>query len=211
MENKIILIAGGTASGKTMIADILQKEYTKIGKKATLMGMDNYYISLDKLPEEKGEDVNWDSPNVLDWDKFISDIKELKRGNNIKKKPYNFAKYEHVGKEIEYESSDVIIIEGLFTLYNEEIRKMSNSLIYVKSDSDIRLMRRIKRDGNGRYKDTFNVEDFLVKWKDEIKPMHKKYVLPTSDYADFIIANNKDYIEDEKQNMINLLHSIMIK
>lgn len=210
MERKIILIAGGTASGKTIIAQILKQHLEGNGKTATMIEMDNYYFSIDELPEEKGEDVNWDSPLVIDWKSFIDDLKEIKSGKNVIKSVYQFDSYSHNG-QIEYESSEYIIIEGLFALYNEDVRKLASSLIFIDADDDIRLMRRMKRDGAGRYKDSFDPNEFMKKWKDVIKPMHKKFIQPTSEYADFIIRNNKEFIEEEKERMIQLLHSIVVK
>ncbi|NQX83371.1 MAG: hypothetical protein HRS50_01485 [Mycoplasmataceae bacterium] len=210
MKKTIILIGGGTSSGKSMIADILYKQYIKNGLSVTLMAMDNYYISIDKLNTKKGEDVNWDSPNVIDWKKFIKDVKDLKENKNVKKSIYNFSTYSHKG-EVEYKSNDFIIIEGLFALFNKDVREMSSSMIFIEADDDIRLMRRIIRDMNGRYKDVFDTEKFLDKWKSEIKTMHKKYVQPTSSFADFIIRNNTDFIGEEKKRMINLLQSIVVK
>lgn len=211
MGNKLILIAGGTASGKTMIANVLVKEYINKGLSATLMGMDNYYKSLDSMSEKNGEDVNWDSPNVIDWDQFLIDINKLKNGENVKKMSYDFASYTHKGKEVEYIASEYIIIEGIFTLYKENIRNISDSKVFVDVDDDIRLIRRIERDKNGRYKDKFDTSVFMKKWKEEIKPMHKKYVQPTLEYSDFVIKNNNDFIGEEKNKMINLLHSIVLK
>lgn len=208
---KLILVAGGTASGKTMIADILKKEYSEEGISCTLMSMDNYYKSIDNLPEEKGMDVNWDSPKVIDWDQFDIDLKKLMSGENVHKKTYDFAAFSHPGEEIEYVSNDVIIVEGLFALLSNVARELATSKIFVHADDDIRLIRRIKRDSEGRYKDGFDLQVFMTKWIKEIKPMHKKYVKPTNEYADFIIKNNEEFVGEEKETMINLLHSIMVK
>ncbi len=208
---KIVLVAGGTASGKTMIAEILRKQYEQNGVSCTLMSMDNYYKSLDMLPEENGMDVNWDSPEVLDWDTLIDDVKKLYNGENVYKKEYNFGTFSHPGEEVEYKSSDVIIIEGLFSLYREEIRELAISKVFVHSDDDIRLIRRIDRDSNGRYKDGFQLPIFMKKWIDEIKPMHKKFVKPTNEYADIIIKNNKEFEGAEKDRMMRILDSLMVK
>ncbi len=208
---KIILVAGGTASGKTMIADILKQEYENAGLSCTLVSMDNYYISLDSLPEKNGMDVNWDSPKVLNWDQFNEDVVELYKGNSIYKKSYDFSLFTHVGDSKEYASNDVIIIEGLFALLSEKVRNIATSKIFVHADNDIRLIRRILRDSTGRYKDGFDINVFLNKWIKEIKPMHKKHIEPTNDFADFIIKNNEEYVGDEKERMLNLLHTIMVK
>ncbi len=211
MNKKIILVAGGTASGKTMIADVLAKEYKKAGISCTLMSMDNYYISLSELPEENGMDVNWDSPKVINWEQFDKDINDLYNGKDIFKKQYSFELFTHVGEDIKYESSEVIIIEGLFALLSVHAREIATSKIFVHADDDIRLIRRIKRDSTGRYKNGFDLDVFMNKWIKEIKPMHKKYVKPTNDYADFIIKNNEEFIGEEKERMLNLLQSIMVK
>lgn len=211
MKKKIILVAGGTASGKTMIAQALKKEYDEIGISCTLMSMDNYYKSINELPEEKGMDVNWDTPKALDWEKFDSDILRLYNNEDVYKKPYDFETFTHKGEDILYKSSDVIIIEGLFALLSKQCREIAESRIFVHSDDDVRLIRRINRDSSGRYKEGFDLDVFMKKWIKEIKPMHKKYVKPTSEYADFIIKNNEEFVGEEKERMLNLLQSIMVK
>ncbi len=211
MEKKIILVAGGTASGKTMIAKILADEYKKSGTSCTLMSIDNYYKSLDELPEENGMDVNWDSPKVINWEQFDKDIKELYNGNDIYKTPYDFESFTHKGEDIKYESSEVIIIEGLFALLSRSAREIATSRIFVHADNDIRLIRRIIRDSQGRYKEGFDLNVFMNKWIKEIKPMHRKHVEPTNEYADFIIKNNEEFVGEEKERMLNLLQTIMVK
>lgn len=211
MKKKIILVAGGTASGKTMIADILQKEYHKEGVTCTLMSMDNYYIALDQLPEENGMDVNWDSPKVLNWEQFDKDLQSLYDGKDVAKQPYSFELFTHIGEDVIYKSSEVIIVEGLFALLSEKARELASSKIFVHSDDDIRLIRRIKRDSTGRYRHDFDLDIFMNKWIREIKPMHKKYVKPTNEHADFIIKNNDEFIGQEKERMLNLLQTIMVK
>lgn len=208
---KIILVAGGTASGKTMIASILQKEYKEIGVSCTLLSMDNYYKDLDELPEETGPEVNWDDPSVFDWESFENDVEKLYNGEDVYKKAYSFEKFCHPGEEELHKSSDVIIIEGLYTLYSEKIRSLASSKIFVHADDDIRLIRRIKRDSEGRYKQGFNQDIFMRKWINEVQPMYKKHIKPTSEYSDFIIKNNQEFVGEEKERMINLLHSLMVK
>ncbi len=211
MKKKIILVAGGTASGKTMIADILAKKYEEAGISCTLMSMDNYYISLDKLPEEHGMDVNWDDPKVIDWEQFDKDLTSLYNGDDVYKTPYSFGLFTHVGEPVLYKSSDVIIVEGLFSLLSRVARDIATSRIFVHADDDIRLIRRVLRDSTGRYKDGFDLNIFMNKWIKEIKPMHKKHIRPTSDYADFIIKNNDEFVGKEKERMLNLLQTIMVK
>ncbi len=210
MKN-IILVAGGTASGKTMIAKVLTDEYKKKGIDTTLMSMDNYYFSINDLPEEKGIDVNWDSPKVINWERFDRDLEQLYSGHDVKIIPYNFGLFTHHGEEIVCKSSEVIIIEGLFALLSRKARELATSRIFVHADDDIRLIRRIKRDSTGRYKDGFDLDIFMRKWVNEIKPMHKKHVKPTNEYADFIIKNNDEFVGEEKERMLNLLQSLMVK
>ncbi len=208
---KIILVAGGTASGKTMIADVLAKKYLEAGISCTLLSMDNYYISLDKLPEENGMDVNWDNPKVIDWEQFDKDLMSLYNGQDVSKTPYSFEEFTHKGEDVIYPSSDVIIVEGLFALLSRVARDIATSRIFVHADDDIRLIRRILRDSTGRYKNGFDLDVFMRKWIKEIKPMHKKHIRPTSDFADFIIKNNEEFVGEEKERMLNLLQSIMVK
>ncbi|BDU67625.1 MAG: uridine kinase [Candidatus Tyloplasma litorale] len=208
---KLILVAGGTASGKTMIAKIISQEYLNRGIKSTLVTMDNYYKSIDQLPENNGLDVNWDDPKTVDWELFISDIKKLMAGKNIVKKTYDFNFYKHIGEKIKYTSNEVIIIEGLFALANKELREISHSKIFIHADDDVRLVRRIRRDSSIRSKQIFELDFFLKRWINDIKPMHNKYIKITNDFADFIIKNNEEFVDKEKERMINLLNSIVVK
>ncbi len=208
---KLVLVGGGTGSGKTVIAKLLKKQYEAQGLSATLMSMDNYYKDLNDLPEERGMDVNWDSPNVMNWNQFDIDIAKLINGENVKRKTYEFETFSYPGGEVEYESNDVIILEGIFALFSDKARELATSKIFVHTDDDIRLIRRAIRDSNGRYKIGFNHKVFMHKWLKEVSPMHKKHVNPTKQHADFIINNNEEFKGEEKERMVSLLQSLVVK
>lgn len=208
---KLVLIAGGTASGKTTIADLLVRKNLEKNITSTIVSIDNYYKSIDMLNVDDGKNVNWDDPKTINWNLLKKDINFLLNGKTIFKKSYDFNHYKHLGKEIEYKSNDLIILEGLFALYDEDLKEISSSKIYVNCDSDIRLIRRIRRDIKGRSNDSKEMEFFIQRWEKEIKPMHKKYINPTKEFADLTVKNNYDLFSEKNDEMMNNLIGIMVE
>ncbi len=211
MKKTLILIAGGTASGKTIVAEQISKQYSIAGKSNTLISLDNYYKDLDQLGVEKHSQVNWDDPNVFDWEKARKDIKSLLSGNDIELATYNYGTGYHSKEKVIFKSTDYIILEGIYSLYDFELRNLSDIKIFVEVDTDIRMMRRIKRDSEGRYSDNFDSNKFREKWENIIKVMHDQFIQPTSVHADIILRNNKELSEKEKTSLVTLLQSIVVK
>lgn len=210
-NKKLILIAGGTASGKSMVAEQLANQYHATNKVVTLLTIDNYYKTLNQLNVKKHSEVNWDSPDSFDWDRLRNDIVNLLENKSIEIQNYNYGTGFYFDEIINVPSGDVIIVEGIYGLFDEKIRSLANILIYVDVDSDIRMIRRIKRDSEGRYAHNFDSSDFIVKWEESIKPMHNKYIQPTIEYADIIVKNNKELNKKEKSSLIDLLQTLVVK
>lgn len=217
IKNKLYLIAGGTASGKSAIADgivrnVINNCEVNCEDKIVLVRMDNYYKTLKQLGASSVDDVNWDEPSAYNWDQIISDLKNLINGNEVNGHvyDYNIGGYEE-SKNFIIKPAKIIVFEGIYALYNEEIRNISYHKMFIHADADVRMLRRIKRDSSSRYVDTFNSEEFFKKWELVIKPMHKKYIAPTEEYADVIIKNNNDVNPSEKTQAITLIQSLMVK
>ncbi len=211
MKKTLILIAGGTASGKTMVAHQISKQFDEAGKSNVLISLDNYYKNLDQIGIKKHSDVNWDDPEAFDWEKVKNDIRALLNDEAIEMSTYNYGTGFHSDETFTIEPSEYIILEGIYSLFDKELRSLSNIKIFVDVDVDIRMMRRIKRDSEGRYATTFDSESFRKKWEENIKPMHDEFIQPTMKHADIILRNNKELTNEEKTSLITLLQSIVVK
>lgn len=202
MSSKLILIAGGTASGKTTIAS---KLVDLVGQNnVNVISQDIYYKkSWDKLNLEERKKQNFDHPSSFDWDILEKDLKKLLSGKSIIKSKYDYKNFSHYTKDkIVYEPKKVIVLEGLYSMYEKKIRELSDYKIFVMTDPDIRVIRRINRDAY-RLKD---IKKDLSKFSDiyinNIKKMHEIYIEPTKMYADIIIPNQDMGINNKSIEII---------
>lgn len=179
----LIGIAGGTASGKTSIADILKEDFSSTNS-VIIIKEDDYYKDQSDITYEERCKTNYDHPLAFDFDLMLVQLKELLECKTIKKPTYDYTVHNR-SKVIEtVEPSDVIILEGLFALYNPEIRKMEDIKIFVDTDADIRFIRRLKRDIVERQR---TMENVMNQYLTTVKPMHDQFIEPTKKYADVII------------------------
>ncbi len=191
-KTNLILIAGGTASGKTKIAQTLFEEINELQSvKTSILSTDYYYRDINDF--ENKDDINWDHPNTIQWDEMISDIKKIINGEVVRRKKYMFETCSYSEKEfVEIGKTDFLILEGIFSLVNDEIVEMADAKFFVEADDDIRMIRRMIRDPEERYNNKFNYLDFFDEWINKIKPMHSKYILPSKSNAHVIIMNNEN-------------------
>ena len=186
----LIGIAGGTASGKTSIAQSIIDVFAK-DKSVTILKEDDYYKDQSHLPMEERAKTNYDHPLAFDFDLMTKQLKELLEGKTIEKPTYDYTVHNR-SKETEImEPSDVIILEGLFALYNPEIRKLEDIKVFVDTDSDERFIRRLKRDISERNR---TMESVMNQYLTTVKPMHDQFIEPTKKYADVIIPQGKSNI-----------------
>ncbi len=205
MNNKLILIAGGTASGKTEIAINLRKSLKNLGFNSTIIYTDYYYRPLSEHKEKDNDKVNWDDPNSVNWKDLKNDLKSIFLGKTIKRNVYDFNSSNYKKDEFKiFKPNDYIILEGIFALYDKEIFENSYLKIFVHTDSDIRLIRRIQRDREKRY-ENFDMDVFFKRWKTQINPMHKLHIEPSKFNSDLIIMNN----EDSKENTELIINNIL--
>lgn len=187
----VILIAGGTASGKTTVANKITELLTarNIQDKVTIINMDSYYVDLSNIDFQERKKLNFDHPASVDWGLLHQHLEDLLNGKPIKKPIYSYVEYTRTGKyEIIY-STPVIIIEGLFALYDPKIRKLANIKIFVEAPDDIRLIRRIYRDIKERGR---SIDEVINQYLNYVRPMYVEFIKPTKKYADVIIQNEKD-------------------
>ena len=188
MERKpiLILIAGGTASGKTTVVDKIIKSFQN--KDVSVICMDNYYKQRDELTFEERKRINYDHPDAIDMDLLKMHIRALMDNRNIDCPVYDFANHNRdKTKSIKIHPAKVIIIEGILALYDPDIRALADIQIFVESDADVRFIRRLKRDMEERGRTLDNV---ISQYLTTVKPMYEAYVVPTKRFADIIIPND---------------------
>ncbi len=177
----VIGISGGTGSGKSTITDAIQKE---VKDKITTIPQDSYYKNFGHLPPEKRNKINFDHPNTLDNELLIQHIQLLKSNQTIQMPVYDFKTHTRIDKTISKKPTKLIIIEGILIFENSELRDLMDIKIFVDTDADIRILRRIQRDINERGRDFQSV---VNQYLYTVRPMHIEFVEPSKKYAHVII------------------------
>lgn len=177
----IIGVAGGTASGKTTIVNKL-KEYFQ--NDIELINHDSYYLAHNDMAFEDRENLNYDHPNSFDTERLISDLKLLKQGYSIERPVYDYTIHNRAKETVTVSPKNVIIVEGILVLENPKLRELMDIKIFVDTDADERLMRRIMRDMRDRGR---SVESVIKQYSETVKPMHEEFIEPSKKYADVII------------------------
>ena len=191
MENNILVIgiAGGTGSGKTTLMKNLIEKY---GSDVTVLSHDNYYKRRDDLTYEDRCKINYDEPDALETDLMAVHLDKLRHGETIDCPVYDFSQHNRSAETIRIEPRKVIIVEGILIFENQPLRELMDIKIFVDTDADVRLCRRIKRDVNKRGR---TLESVLTQYQQTVKPMHEKYVEPSKKYADIIVPEGgKNYV-----------------
>lgn len=185
MENKAVIIgiAGGSASGKTSIAQSIYDRF-KGSHRVKIIKQDDYYKDQsDKTMEERVK-TNYDHPFAFDNDLLVSDLKKLKKKERIEKPTYDYSNHTRSDITEVIEDRDVIILEGIFVLAEEEVRDLCDILIYVDTDADIRFIRRLRRDVEERAR---TVDSVCNQYLETVRPMHEQFIEPSKKYAHIII------------------------
>ena len=177
----IVGIAGGSASGKTTIVNNIKELFQN---DIELISHDNYYLSNDDKTMEERVKLNYDHPSSFDTDKMIEDVKKLKAGEIIYRPVYDYTQHTRAEEVVEVHPKKVIILEGILILEDPRLRDLMDIKVFVDTDADERLMRRILRDTQERGR---TVESVLNQYVTTVKPMHEQFVEPSKKYADIII------------------------
>jgi uridine kinase len=176
----VVGIAGGTGAGKTTIA----REITAGVESVTLVRLDNYYRDRSGVPMDEREQINYDHPDAFDWELLLDQLASLTEGQPVEMPEYDFSIHNRTDATTRVEPGDVIIVEGILTLHHPRIREMLDVKLYVETDADVRIIRRIRRDVVDRGRDLEGVVD---QYLSTVKPMHEQFVAPTKKEADLII------------------------
>ncbi|MFD1646010.1 uridine kinase [Haloarchaeobius litoreus] len=177
----VIGIAGGTGAGKTTVA---REVADTVGEAVTRIPLDNYYEDLSHMPLEEREQVNYDHPDAFEWDLLVDQLDTLLMGQPIEMPQYDFEIHNRTEETVTVEPSDVIVVEGIFALYDDAILDMCDLRVFVETDADVRILRRIRRDVLERGRELAGVID---QYLSTVKPMHEQFVDPTKKNADVII------------------------
>lgn len=181
MDNMLIIgIAGGSGSGKSTITEILKK---KFGDDVTVINHDNYYKAQHEKTYEERTKQNYDAPDAFDTDLLAEHLELLRQGFAIDCPVYDY-KHDRSDKTIRIEPSKVLIIDGILVLAEPKLRDYMDIKIFVDTDADIRILRRIQRDVNERGR---TLDSVISQYLSTVKPMHEMYVEPSKKYADIII------------------------
>ena len=180
----LIGIAGGSGSGKTTFAKKVMRALNSTH--SSLLHMDSYY--LPTVPQINGK-ANFDHPDAFDWNLLRSHLSELKRGSLVKCPIYDFSTSSRTEKYEEVGPCKVVLFEGIFSLYDQEIRDLLDIKCFLHVDSDIRFTRRLHRDVKERGR---SLESVISQYYDTVRPMYQRYLDPQKQYADFTVGEETD-------------------
>ena len=168
----IVGIAGGSASGKTTIVNRIKESF---GDDILVISHDSYYKAHDDLSYEERSRLNYDHPASFDTERMIADVKKLINGEEIDIPVYDYTVHNRSDQTIHVKPKKVIIVEGILILENKELRDLMDIKVFVDTDADERLIRRIERDTAERGR---NVKSVLHQYQETVKPMHEQFVEP---------------------------------
>ena len=179
----IIGIAGGTGSGKTTVA---RSVIDRLGSdKVTFISQDNYYKDHAHLTLAEREKINYDHPFAFDNELLIENLKQLKEGKTAYAPVYDFTVHGRFkDKTITLEPNNIVIIEGLHVLSDENLRQLLDIKVFVDTDPDVRILRRVVRDIEERGR---TIQSVYNQYLSTVKPMHEAFIEPSKKYADLII------------------------
>ncbi len=178
----LIGITGGTGSGKSTVSKEIFKSIHE--KKIVIIEQDSYYKDQSNLTFEERVKTNYDHPFAFDNELFVKHLKDLMDNKPIEKPIYDFEKHTRKKETITVEPKDIIIVEGILLLFEEEIRNLLDIKVFVDTDSDVRIIRRILRDIKDRGR---TLDSVILQYMETVRPAHLQFIEPTKRYADIII------------------------
>ncbi|MBS1682683.1 MAG: uridine kinase [Bacteroidetes bacterium] len=181
-------ITGGSGSGKTFFLQGLSTHFKP--SEMCLISQDNYYKPRDQQPIDENGVKNFDLPVSIDRETFLKDLLLLKSGQNVIKKEYTFNNPSATPKQLEFKTAPILIVEGLFVQYFEEIANELDLKIFIEAKDHIKLGRRIKRDQVER---GYDIDDVLYRYQYHVMPIYESQIEPLKHYADLVIPNNSNF------------------
>lgn len=188
MSRFFLGVTGGTGSGKTYVSKQIQKRLFEEGISCTIFDQDQYFYDEATVPKDENGKPNFDTPGSLDLNKYKNDFYRLFVGETVTQKRYNYNKPISDSKNVvEFNPAKVIILEGIFALFFEEIFNKLNLTVFVEADFATKLERRIKRDSLER---GYDRDDVLYKFDYHVKSSYQKYIHPLKEKCDVLIKNS---------------------
>ncbi|MCA9740450.1 MAG: uridine kinase [Deferribacteres bacterium] len=183
-KNKSILIgiAGGSGSGKTLVAKRIIEEISS--EDVVLIEQDSYYRDLSHLSVAERAQSNFDHPDAIDGELMIQQIRDIIEGRPVEQPIYDFTTHTRTHETRHISGHHIVVLEGILILYSPRLRAMMDIKVFVDTDADIRLLRRINRDVAERGR---TMESVLDQYQRSVRPMHLQFVEPSKRYADVII------------------------
>ena len=181
MECFVMGIGGGTGSGKTTLTKRLKE---RLGSQVTVLSYDNYYKSHPEMPYDERVRLNYDHPSAFDTELLVEHLAALRRGETIAAPVYDFKQHDRSDETMLIAPTGVILVEGILILADERLRSQMDVKIYVDTDADVRILRRVVRDVKQRGR---SLESVVTQYLTTVKPMHEQFVEPSKRYADIIV------------------------
>ena len=186
MDVTVIGVAGGTGSGKSTLVKRLQEAFKD--EDVVTLSHDYYYKAHPELTYEERTKLNYDHPQAFDTDMLVEHVRALKHNVPIKHPVYSFVDHDRQAETVLVKPSKVIIVEGILIFDHKELRDEMDIKVFVDTDADIRLARRILRDVRDRGR---TMESVITQYTTTVKPMHEEFVEPSKKYADVIIPEGR--------------------
>lgn len=203
MSKKIILVGGGTASGKTYVIDQVIK---LLGEdNVTHFSIDDYYKDLSSMSIEERKKQNFDHPKAFDWKLMKQQLTALKNGEAIDKPIYDYKQHNRSKKAEHVEPKDLIIVEGIMALVNKDVRSLGDLKVFINASRERRLLRRLERDVKERGRSYESISD---QYFASVQPMYEEIIGPSEYYADLIV-NNDGYDNKSIQVLAAVLKDVM--
>ena len=178
----VIGIGGGTGSGKTLVTDILCRKCADTG--VAVLNQDSYYLDRSGLSEEERRSLNYDHPSATDHDLLLGHLEQLLNGLAVERPCYCFVTHSRRSEVELVQSAPIILIEGIFALWDPRLRARMDLKIYVDADPGLRFIRRARRDVGERGRTLHSV---VKQYQDTVQPMHQTFIQPTKEYADLVL------------------------
>jgi uridine kinase len=177
----VIGLAGGTGAGKTTVS---REIAGLVGERVTRVPLDNYYEDLSHMDIAEREEVNYDHPSAFEWPLLVEHLDRLRAGEAVEMPEYDFSIHNRKPETTTVEPTAVLIVEGILALYEDAVLDRLDLKVYVETDADVRILRRIRRDVIERGRE---LDGVIEQYLSTVKPMHERHVVPTKSEADVII------------------------
>ena len=181
MDTMIIGIAGGTGSGKTTLTRRLKETF---GDDVSIVYHDNYYKAHNDMTYEERAALNYDHPEAFDTGRMVEDLKRLLAGDTVQCPVYDYSIHDRSAETVEIRPTKVVIVEGILIFAAPALRELMDIKIFVDTDADVRILRRIARDVKERGR---SLDSVIGQYLNTVKPMHEQFVQPSRQYADIVV------------------------